>query len=75
MSGPEHYRKAEDLLQQAEHANVSTLARQLLLAQAQVHATLAQAAATAVTPRTLGANCADWRAWRSAAGTPEATQK
>ena len=44
MTGPEHYREAERLLRHAEtpHADAA-----LTLADAQVHATLALAAATA----------------------------
>ncbi|MEV7417502.1 hypothetical protein [Streptomyces sp. NPDC089919] len=74
MSGPEHYRKAEDLLNQAASPNLTTLAKQLLHAEAQVHATLAHAAATAIVPRTHGANCAERKAWETAAHTPETSQ-
>jgi hypothetical protein len=69
MTGPEHYRLAEGYVEQAR-----TLDDPMpLLAAAQVHATLAMAAATAITavePPPL-----DWGAWVAAAGTkaPEQT--
>ena len=48
MSGPEHYRAAEDLLETAvDGGNVDTEYEDRLTARAQVHATLALAAATA----------------------------
>jgi hypothetical protein len=56
-SGPEHYRKAEDLAEQALAALTSDdsrisgqgrqMAHDMLISRAQVHATLALAAATA----------------------------
>jgi hypothetical protein len=68
VTGPEHYRAAEQFANEAY-----TAARNLdltapdphrLLAEAQVHATLAVAAATA-----LGATGAESRAWADVAGT------
>ena len=66
MTGPQHYRKAEELAEQAykligQGGGQDTAAD--WAAVAQVHATLAQAAATA-----LG-GAADGRAWADAAGT------
>lgn len=49
MTGPEHYREAEEVLHHAENADsdANPADVQLLLQFAQVHATLALAAATA----------------------------
>lgn len=47
MGGPEHYRRAEALLDQAHGADNSEGYADYLVAKAQVHATLALAAATA----------------------------
>jgi hypothetical protein len=73
MTGPEHYRQAEQILAEAENsapdANCDDVA--LLLKFAQVHATLALAAATALNDYPEGAPIADIRAWRATAGTPE----
>lgn len=60
MSGPEHYRRAEELLNALRRAECSmsrrpdqdTLVR--ILAEAQVHATLAMAAATALSSPVAG---------------------
>jgi hypothetical protein len=61
MSGPEHYRAAEKLLEEIqEHPSSSINKTESLVGQAQVHATLALAAATA-----LG----DHRDWLEVAGT------
>ncbi len=64
MTGPEHYREAERLLAAAEVApdvHVSEVQQ-----AAQVHATLALAAATAmVGDMTSG----EWPGWREAAGS------
>jgi predicted trehalose synthase len=66
MTGPDHDRKAEELtakahdyLGQGEGRSAAVWA-----AVAQIHATLALAAATA-----LGATAADGRAWTEVAGT------
>jgi len=61
MTGPEHYRQAELLI---EHINDPKKWDMRVFAAAQVHATLALAAATAV-----GTEGADSRAWADAAGT------
>ena len=47
MTGPEHYRKAEDLARTADHYPPDTYDRLGDSTLAQVHATLALAAATA----------------------------
>lgn len=76
MTGPEHYREAERLLATAYEGNLTTYegenpeaARQI--AEAQVHATLALAAATALSEPTRAAPRAtvpEWDAWQDAAG-------
>lgn len=56
MNGPEHYREAERLLEvAAEDANIGSEEERYSLAAAQVHATLAQADATALLAQTLHA--------------------
>jgi hypothetical protein len=70
MSGPEHYRAAEQHLREAfacteEQSELSTWNQR----QAQVHATLALAAAYACA-RTPDMNGWDAEAWQAAAGTP-----
>ena len=66
MTGPEHYLEAERLL--ADRSNLSGrrtgVVTEEVAAHAQVHATLALAAATALAGENL-----DLRAWRDAAGT------
>lgn len=47
MNGPWHYATAERLLERAEHIEDGLPAQVRMLAQAQAHATLAQAAAIA----------------------------
>jgi hypothetical protein len=71
MTGPEHYREAERLLAMQDvadklpHADIAMIQQ-----QAQVHATLALAAATALNDYPEGAPLADLLAWRTAAATP-----
>lgn len=50
MTGPEHYRQAEDLLAFTRDAERGTPHEASLFAEAQVHATLALTAATALNP-------------------------
>ena len=80
MTGPEHYLEAERLLAELKRARcsvtktVSPQTVQNLLAEAQVHATLALAAATALglpaghTENWAAMPDADARAWGKAAG-------
>ncbi len=76
MTGPEHYAAAESLLQQLRQAQTSmtvTVTAEktaAVMAEAQVHATLALAAATAL-QRGEAASLprADYNAWEDAAGT------
>ncbi|MEU4332365.1 hypothetical protein [Nonomuraea dietziae] len=80
MTGPEHYREAEQLLHRAgcdtaENASIEepSETNAMLLAAAQVQATLALAAATALLPfcdPDSGREDFDLDAWRKAAGTP-----
>lgn len=73
MTGPEHYKYAEHLIAVANQASDGIA---LTLAEAQVHATLALAAATA-----MGAldaadiNTTDLDAWCAATGTPVANEQ
>jgi hypothetical protein len=48
VDGPTHYREAERYLMLAEQADAGSSGAQTLLAKAQAHATLAVAAATAL---------------------------
>ncbi|MFD7868023.1 hypothetical protein [Streptomyces sp. NPDC059783] len=59
MTGPEHYRKAEELLAEAASIDGAPAAEVALMAQA--HATLALAAATA--HHTVPTSCLDRSAW------------
>lgn len=74
MTGPEHYREAERHLSAASFTNkpggsaVDPAAAAHHLAMAQVHATLALAAATAI-PATRTQLLAEMKAWSAAAGT------
>jgi hypothetical protein len=72
MSGPEHYRQAEQLLQLA-NGSADQGAMRDYWQEAQVHATLALAAATALSdpsPEGAGMPVPDWTAWTEAAATP-----
>ena len=66
MTGPEHYRKAEELLGQADQLldGDEPSAATWAIGKAQAHATLALAAATAI-----GTAGTESRSWADAAGT------
>ena len=65
MTGPEHYHAAEKLLEEnQEHPSSSINKTASLIGQAQVHATLALADATALSSGSL-----DSREWADTAGT------
>jgi hypothetical protein len=66
MTGPEHYREAERLLNAAEKHGVGGAAG--TLAAAQVHATLALAAVTALAADPDGMHIKDISAWNVAVG-------
>ena len=71
MTGPEHYAEAERLLTDAfDEVRHGDPAEAVVLAQAQVHATLALAAATAV-----GTAGPDGHAWAEVAATKPSTAK
>lgn len=67
MTGPEHYRKAEALLADAERYSRAGAGVGEMVSVAQVHATLALAAATGLT-RERVLPLADYKAWSKAAG-------
>ncbi|WP_405554270.1 hypothetical protein [Streptomyces sp. NBC_01171] len=78
MTGPEHYREAERLLRMAHRFTygdgADATVGAALAAEAQAHATLAHAAATALSAPTAGHDNAgltetEWDAWASAAAT------
>lgn len=75
MNGPEHYREAERLLKSADDNFLRTGKPGSALDAAQVHATLALAAATAmratVDGTELGVSEAEFQAWYDAAGVKE----
>ncbi|MEV0779240.1 hypothetical protein [Streptomyces sp. NPDC050428] len=77
MTGPEHYARAERLVEDLRRAKasfsqaVSPETATIALAEAQVHATLALAAATALSEPSRAATRAtvpEWDAWHAAAG-------
>lgn len=68
MNGPDHYREAEINLTWAAEARGESN-EQYHLAVAQVHATLALAAATALPDSPNGTRSANGRAWLEVAGT------
>jgi len=72
MSGPDHYGQAEELLSLADRSPMGSDEERFYLGAAQVHATLALAAATALTgDRASYADEPEIREWRRVAGTPE----
>lgn len=69
MTGPEHYRKAEEHLAEAAEAAPDTPWERSHLAAAQIHATLALAAATALIDGTPPSDShTAYRAWKQVAG-------
>lgn len=66
-SGPDHYRLAEGYVEQARDLDDPTP----LLAAAQVHATLALAAATAMNDAEGGMPVKDWDEWRTTVSASE----
>ncbi|GLZ34858.1 hypothetical protein Lesp02_70450 [Lentzea sp. NBRC 105346] len=79
MTGPEHYREAEQLLAYIEDGayrdrmHLSEAAEHSIAARAQVHATLALAAATALAGERLPFG--DFAAWNEVAGVPAPNTK
>lgn len=77
MTGPEHYKRAEGLLDQLRRAHASMTSTvtaeraAAVMAEAQVHATLALAAATALNdrdPNEGGMPLDDFNEWRETVG-------
>lgn len=72
MTGPEHYRQAERLVVQCHHFTYGDGADPVtgaaLAAEAQVHATLALVAATALAAPSTRASVRTINAWHDAAG-------
>jgi hypothetical protein len=76
MTGPEHYREAETQLELAAGSEGGSHTERYALAAAQVHATLALVAATAMQAPVDGSEPGmavdEYRAWYSAAGVKPA---
>lgn len=72
MTGPEHYRKAEHRLLMAWEEDRTPEDVRHLVAEAQAHATLALAAATAMNGAQNGMPIPDFKAWDQVAGVPSA---
>jgi hypothetical protein len=74
MTGPEHFTRSEQLLREVRDGHQEGTDVAAILTAAQVHATLALAAATALaTPDRSSAprNATnEWSAWQRAAGVP-----
>lgn len=77
MPGPEHYRQAEKHLQHASETSIEDGTAGWHQGQAQVHATLALAAATAMgsrrnmgNDRVSGMPAVDYAAWDKVCGVP-----
>lgn len=72
MTGPEHYTEAERLIAGAHAEAKEAGVYGMLLAEAQVHATLALAAVHAMSAacdgESAGLTSTEWRAWNRVAG-------
>lgn len=72
MTGPDHYRKAEQLLAESHTVlrpnDEGPCEADRVIAEAQVHATLALAAATALIAPQGSGRSVDVQQWRDAAG-------
>lgn len=66
MTGPEHYTRAEQLLREVRDGHQEGTDVAAILAAAQVHATLALAAATALPQQRMMA-LAEYKAWAGVA--------
>ncbi|MFZ4264471.1 hypothetical protein [Streptomyces arboris] len=75
MTGPEHYREAERLIETAADIlrphDEGPCEADRVLAAAQVHATLALAAATALNDAEDGMPQSAYQEWRATAGTKQ----
>lgn len=72
MTGPEHYREAENALKHATSAEYGSDVERYDLARAQVHATLALASATAIQPATYEGQRPEWNEWAAVASVETA---
>ncbi len=71
MTGPEHYREAEEILKKARtHPATAEGDKPVAIARATAHSILALAAATALNDGKAGVEVAEWDAWGAVAGTP-----
>lgn len=68
-TGPEHYREAERLLADADPPHEESKWDMALIAAAQVHATLALAAANGLNDADGGMSVRDYNEWRDVAGS------
>lgn len=71
MTGPEHYREADRILTElvrSEIGHAPEFPPETLLAMAQVHATLAAAAAAALNDGSRGLDQRDYKTWYNVAG-------
>lgn len=68
MTGPEHYERAERLLAEVRELDLDDVAETIAIAQ--VHATLALAAATALNDANGGMAISEHRAWVQAVCQP-----
>lgn len=80
MTGPEHYIRAEQLVRQVRDGHQEGTDVAAIIAAAQVHATLALAAATAMGTSFVdgsegGMTIEDWDAWWTTAGTRRTQKK
>jgi hypothetical protein len=75
MTGPEHYREAENCLRRAGTADLGSDMERFQLATAQVHATLALAAATAINPSGYEGQRPEWSEWADVASVETARCK
>lgn len=75
MNGPEHYREAESSLVAAKGSDGGSNLERYHLAAAQVHATLALAAATALNDRQSGMHYTTLGEWLAVADKSEAVSR
>lgn len=82
MTGPEHYREAERLLEVAAYhtAEAALTSRGSdrdadFLRAAQVHATLALVAATVIQPSSYGCDRPEWTEWAAVASVETAARE
>jgi hypothetical protein len=69
VTGPHHYRTAEELLAKAIEVKAADIhVPDRIVALAQVHATLALAAATALNDAERGLTVSDWTDWQDTCG-------